>query len=90
MRVTRKVCNSFGIDLVSFLVIDPEGKIHGANMVSIWGRQESGGPNDGSINFAIWGCSFSHPDASDNEQNAKAQHLSNDIVSLNHFADSIS
>ena len=29
-------------------------KVHGANMVPIWGRQDPGGPHVGPMNFAIW------------------------------------
>ena len=32
----------------------PENKIHGANMGSIWGRQDPGGPHIGPMNFVIW------------------------------------
>ena len=32
----------------------PDSKVHGANMGSIWGRQDPGGPLVGSTNFAIW------------------------------------
>ena len=32
----------------------PDNKIHGANMGSIWGRQDPGGPHVGPMNFAIW------------------------------------
>ena len=32
----------------------PDSKVHGANMGSIWGRQDSGGPHVGHMNFAIW------------------------------------
>ena len=32
----------------------PDSKIYGANMGSIWGRQDPGGPHDGPMNFAIW------------------------------------
>ena len=34
--------------------IIPDSKMHGANMGSIWGRQDSGGPHVGIMNFAIW------------------------------------
>ena len=34
---------------------DPDIKVHGANMVPIWGRQNPGGPHVGPMNFAIWG-----------------------------------
>ena len=33
----------------------PDSKVHGANMGSIWGRQDLGGPHVGPMNFAIWG-----------------------------------
>ena len=36
---------------------DPDGKIHGANMGPIWGRQDPGGPHVGPMNFAILGLS---------------------------------
>ena len=32
----------------------PDSKVHGANMGSIWGRQDPGGAHDGPMNFAIW------------------------------------
>ena len=32
----------------------PDSKVHGANMGPIWGRQHSGGPHVGPMNFAIW------------------------------------
>ena len=32
----------------------PDGKVHGANMGSIWGRQDPGGPHVDLMNFAIW------------------------------------
>ena len=32
----------------------PDSKVHGANMAPIWGRQDSGGPHVGPMNFAIW------------------------------------
>ena len=32
----------------------PGSKVHGANMGSIWDRQDPGGPHVGSMNFAIW------------------------------------
>ena len=32
----------------------PDGKVHGANMGSIWGRQDPGGPHVGPMNIAIW------------------------------------
>ena len=32
----------------------PDSKFHGANMGSIWGRQDPGGPLCGPMNFIIW------------------------------------
>ena len=37
---------------------DPDSKVQGANMGSIWGRQDPGGPHVGPMNFTIWGLSF--------------------------------
>ena len=31
----------------------PDSKVNGANMGSIWGRQDPGGPQNGPMNFAI-------------------------------------
>ena len=33
---------------------NPDSKVHGVNMGSIWGRQDPGGPHVGPMNFAIW------------------------------------
>ena len=33
---------------------NPDNKVHGANMGPIWGLQDSDGPHDGPMNFAIW------------------------------------
>ena len=33
--------------------VDPDMKVHGANMGPIWGRQDPGGPHVGPTNFAI-------------------------------------
>ena len=33
---------------------NPENKVHGANMGTIWGRHDPGGPHAGPMNFAIW------------------------------------
>ena len=41
--------------------VDPDSKVRGANMGPIWGRQDSGGPHVGPMNFAIWAAS--HPAA---------------------------
>ena len=32
----------------------PDSKAHGANMGTIWGRQDPDGPHVGPMNFAIW------------------------------------
>ena len=32
----------------------PDSKVHGANMGSIWGRQDPDGPLVGPMNFSIW------------------------------------
>ena len=32
----------------------PYNKVHGANMGSIWDRQDPGGPPVGLMNFATW------------------------------------
>ena len=32
----------------------PDSKVHGANMGTIWVRQDPGGPHVGPMNFAIW------------------------------------
>ena len=32
----------------------PDGKVHGANMGPIWGRQDPGGPHVGPMIFDIW------------------------------------
>ena len=31
-----------------------DNKVHGANMESIWGRQDPDGPHVGPMNLAIW------------------------------------
>ena len=48
----------------------PDSKVHGANMGSIWGRQDPGGPHVGPINFAIWALSQirNNPRMSTNEE----------------------
>ena len=35
-----------------------DSEFHGANMGSIWGRQDPGGPHVGPVNFAIWDFLF--------------------------------
>ena len=34
--------------------VNPDGKVHGANMGPIWDRQNPGGPHVGPVYFAIW------------------------------------
>ena len=34
--------------------VNPDSKVHGANMGPIWGRQDPGGPHVVPMNFAIW------------------------------------
>ena len=41
----------------------PDGKVLGANMGSIWGRQDPGGPHDGPMNFAVWVVMTTTPSA---------------------------
>ena len=33
---------------------NPDSKVHGTSMGSIWGRQDPGGSHVGPMNFAIW------------------------------------
>ena len=33
---------------------NPDGKIHGANIGPIWGRQDPGGPDVGLMSVVIW------------------------------------
>ena len=40
------------------------GKVHGANMGPIWGRQDPGGPHVGPMNFAIFDAKDAHIDES--------------------------
>ena len=42
------------IDHICFHNVYPDSKDNGANMGSIWGRQDPGGPHVGPMNFAIW------------------------------------
>ena len=39
----------------------PDSKVHAANMVPTWGRQDPGGPHVGPINFAIWVVFLNNP-----------------------------
>ena len=47
---------SFSIDyaIKRHRKLNPDSKVHGANMGSTWGRQDPGGPPVGPMNFAIW------------------------------------
>ena len=38
------------------MIIEPDSKVHEANMGPIWGRQDPGGPHVSPMSFAIWGC----------------------------------
>ena len=38
----------------------PDGKVHGAYMGPIWGRQVPGGPHVDPMNFSIWDCITVH------------------------------
>ena len=42
-------CNGFWYSLVN-----PDSKLHGANVEPNWGRQDPGGPDVGPTNFVIW------------------------------------
>ena len=35
--------------------VDPDSKVHVANMGTTWGRQDPGGPHVGPMILAIWG-----------------------------------
>ena len=39
-----------------YVIPFPDSQVHGANMGPIWGRQDTGGPHVGPMNFAIWVC----------------------------------
>ena len=38
----------------AWLGVNPDSKVHGANIGPIWGRQDPGGPQMGHVNLAIW------------------------------------
>ena len=42
------------MDMLS-IVLAPDSKVHEANMGTIWGQQDPGGPHVGRMNLAIWG-----------------------------------
>ena len=33
---------------------NPDSKVYGANMGTIWGQQDPGGPHVGPVNLVIW------------------------------------
>ena len=41
-------------DVVVLLCRIPDSKVYGANMGSIWGRQDPGGPRVGPMNLSVW------------------------------------
>ena len=38
--------------------LDPDSKVHGANMGPIWGQQDPDGPHVGAMSFAMWGVTL--------------------------------
>ena len=44
---------------MTFPLINPDNKVHGTNMGSIWGRQDPGGPNVDPMKFALWKVNIS-------------------------------
>ena len=72
-NTATEIKNVSGWGCLSYVVITPsDSKVHGANMGPIWGRQDSGGPHVGPMNFAIWGT-FAVSFTNNGHQN---QHLS--------------
>ena len=58
MSLHRKLLHTVITELVSQIYtgtrkINPDNKVHGANMGPIWGRQDPGGPHIGPLSFAI-------------------------------------
>ena len=55
---TGNLSSSSGVECSFFTKLNlhcyHEGKVNGANMGPIWGRQDSGGPHIGPMNIAIW------------------------------------
>ena len=47
-------------EYINPIQVYPDSKVHGANMGSIWGRQDPGGSHVGPMNFAIWACMYVH------------------------------
>ena len=52
----NQLCDRVGDPFLSRRVssMNPDSKVHGTNMGPRWGRQNSGGPHAGPMNFAIW------------------------------------
>ena len=44
-----------GLVVSVFFYVEPDSRVHGANMGPIWDRQDPGGPHVGFMNLAIWG-----------------------------------
>ena len=42
------------------ILVNPDNKVHRANMGPNWGRQDPGGPNVGRMKIAIWEVFLSH------------------------------
>ena len=53
--VCRQVAFKIALRVEKALHSDPDSKVHGANMGTIWGRQDPGGSHVGPMEFAIWG-----------------------------------
>ena len=54
-RTTTKPYTYFmRFGLICFVLVTPDGKVHGANMGPIWDQQDPGGPHVVHINFTIW------------------------------------
>ena len=54
MAVVVTILMTTAAAITTKTTIIPDSKVHGANMVPIWGRQDPGGPQIGPMNFAIW------------------------------------
>ena len=48
------IFQNIGDSIVSLLQGLPDGKVHGANVRPIWGRQDPGGPHVGPMSLTIW------------------------------------
>ena len=53
-KIKEPVCAMDPKHIVAWWVINPDSKVHGANMGPIWGRQNLGGPHVSPMNLAIW------------------------------------